>query len=74
MSGEPVPLSVYRMASGDLVKEYRSLYRRCDRLTPREKARFYFVNEEMRARGSGMAFQLRIRTRVSMPGTGRSEI
>lgn len=53
MWGEPVPLSVYRMASDDLVKEYRSLYRRCDRLTPREAARFYFVNEEMRARGLG---------------------
>ncbi len=53
MRGEPVPLSVYRMARGDLFNEYRSLHRRCDRLTPSEKARFYFVNEEMKARGLG---------------------
>ncbi|NMD63222.1 UNVERIFIED_ORG: hypothetical protein FNL38_103542 [Nocardia globerula] len=53
MMHDDVPLSVYRITSDDLVDEYQSLYNRFDRLTPNQKARFYFVNEEMKARGLG---------------------
>lgn len=53
MKNDEVPLSVYRMTSDDLAEEYHSLYSRFDRLTPNQKARFYFVNEEMKGRGLG---------------------
>ncbi|MDV6278461.1 hypothetical protein R3Q06_34170 [Rhodococcus erythropolis] len=53
MTDNEVPLSVYRMTGDDLVEEYHCLYSRFDRLTPNQKARFYFVNEEMKVRGLG---------------------
>ncbi|MBT1258518.1 hypothetical protein KHP11_29110 [Rhodococcus erythropolis] len=53
MTDDEVPLSVYRMTGDDLVEEYHYLYSRFDRLTPNQKARFYFVKQEMKARGLG---------------------
>lgn len=51
MTNDEAPLSVYRMTGDDLVEEYQYLYDRFDRHTPNQKARFYYVNGEMKARG-----------------------
>ena len=51
MTNDEAPLSVYRMTGDDLVAEYQYLYDRFDRHTPNQKARFYYVNGEMKARG-----------------------
>ncbi len=51
MTNDAVPASVYRMTRDELVEEYHCLYSRFDSLTPIQKARFYFINEEMKARG-----------------------
>ena len=45
MTNDEAPLSVYRMTGDDLVAEYQYLY------DPTQKARFYYVNGEMKARG-----------------------
>lgn len=46
-----IPVSVYRLTSEQLEAEYQTLCDRVEQLSPNQRARLYFVNEEMKARG-----------------------
>ncbi|GAA3131500.1 hypothetical protein GCM10020255_011340 [Rhodococcus baikonurensis] len=74
MTNDEAPLSVYRMTGDDLVAEYQYLYDRFDRHTPNQKARFYYVNGEMKARGLEHGMPTPLRAITTMPGMERSEI
>ncbi|MCW2295534.1 hypothetical protein [Rhodococcus erythropolis] len=51
MKREQGPVSVYRLTSEQLVAEYHRLSDCAAPLSPKQRARLYFVNEEMKARG-----------------------
>ena len=51
MKREQVPVSVYRLTSEQLVAEHHRLCDNAEQLSPNQRARLYFLNEELKARG-----------------------